>query len=88
MAAAGVTGEGVGDLAKDIWKGILQSMRNSLLAGDDVTLTKIATIQRYAKKSSTYRHPSTGELETAPARQHLRLALSPQMKAELSTLEV
>lgn len=69
--------------ARRVWRSALEHMRRSLLRGRSISLTNIATIQPYVKQAHSYRHPTTGEIEEAPERWHVRLIASPGLQDDL-----
>ena len=73
------------DLAQDIWRVLTARFREQLLVGEPVVLSRIGTIEPYQKKSTTYRHPSTGELTDIPAKNHLRLTVSQSYRQDANT---
>jgi nucleoid DNA-binding protein len=58
-------------------------MRRALVRGRPVALTNVGTLEPFTKKSTRYRHPETGEMETTPRRRHIRFILSPSLKDDL-----
>jgi nucleoid DNA-binding protein len=71
------------DVAHVVWRKILKKLRNTLVSGRSVSLMNIGTLQPYDKKPHRYRHPSTGEMQDAPERTHLRLVVSPGLLEDI-----
>lgn len=71
-------------VAREIWRQMLGKIRKSLVAGQAVNMTNVGTLEPYDKQPTTYRHPDTGELETAQGRKHVRFIVSVGLKDDMN----
>ncbi len=69
-------------IAREIWRVLTARVRQSLLDGKAVVLSRIGTVEPYTKKGTKYRHPTTGALEDIPPKTHLRLVVSQSFKLD------
>ena len=67
-------------VAHECWKKLLGLIRVALRRGHPVSLTNIGTLEAYRKKGTSYRHPTSGEIQRAERRKALRLFTSPNMR--------
>ncbi len=71
------------EAAQALWRLLLSRIRRALVRGSPVALTNIGTLEPFIRKPTQYRHPATGEIETAPRRRHVRFVLSPSLVDDL-----
>lgn len=70
------------DAAETAWTEVLAAAGRALLNGRAVSLIHVATLKPYEKKETAYRDPATGKLREIPPRWHVKLTLSPDIKAK------
>ena len=71
-------------VARELWRQMLKKIRESLVEGQAVNMTNIGTLEPYDKKPTQYRHPDTGELQTAKGRKHVRFIVSVGLKEAMN----
>ena len=69
--------------ATAVWRSLHGLISESLLQGVSVKLTGVGTLEPYDKKSTQYRHPTTGAVRKAPSRRHIRFILAPKLREKL-----
>lgn len=69
--------------ASSLWSGLLDYIRQNLVAGHPVVFSELGTLAPYEKSAKRYKHPKTGKMKRSPKRMHVRFTLLPAFKALL-----